>query len=178
MLDIVALANELGFSEAATISTDDVVTSKELTTLCNPEACRQYGSCWTCQPAAGPFEQLQEHITSRDAGIVVQSIRDGVDFYEDWEILAEVRSQHNKRLDQLAAAMREEFDGVLEFSTGGCDVCESCTYPDAPCRNPDTQRHSLSAHGVAVGTTCQRAGLDYSFENGRIRYVGMILYCN
>jgi predicted metal-binding protein len=178
MLDIVALANELGFSEAATISADDVVTSKELTSLCNPEACRQYGSCWTCQPAAGPFEQLQEHITSKDAGIVVQSIRDNVDFYEDWEILAETRASHNERLDRLAAAMREEFKDVMEFSTGGCDVCESCTYPDAPCRNPDTQRHSLSAHGVSVGSTCQRAGMDYSFENGRIRYVGMILYCN
>ena len=105
MLDIVALANELGFSEAALISASDVVTSEELTALCNPEACRQYGSCWTCQPAAGPFEQLQEHSTSKDAGVVVQSIRDNVDFYEDWEILAETRAQHNDRLDKLADAL-------------------------------------------------------------------------
>ena len=178
MLDIVAKAYELGFSEAAAISAEDVVTSKELTTLCNPEACNKYGSCWTCQPAAGPFEQLQEHITSKDAGIVVQTIRDNVDFYEDWEILDEIRALHNKHLDQLADAMREELEGVLEFSTGGCNVCESCTYPDAPCRNPEKQRQSLSAHGVSVGSTCKRAGMDYSFENGRIRFVGMVLYNN
>ena len=177
MFDAVAYAKELGFTEAAEISADGVVTSKELTASCNPSACRKYGSCWTCQPAAGDFEELREsHIASKDKGIVVQTVRDDVDYYEDWELLAEVKAQHNERLDRLAAALREEYPDVLEFSTGGCDLCTPCSYPDAPCLKPVEQRLSLSAHGVAVGTTCQRAGLDYSFQNGRIRYVGMVLY--
>ena len=98
------------------------------------------------------------------------------DYYEDWEVLAETRTLHNSRLDKLAAMMREELGDVAVFSTGGCDLCETCTYPDAPCARPDARRHSLSAHGVAVGTTCQNAGMDYSFINGSVRYIGMILY--
>lgn len=178
MLDIVAFANELGFDAVGTISTSNVITSKELTEGCNPKACRKYNSCWTCQPAAGPFEELQKHITTRDAGIVVQTIRDNVDYYEDWDVLDETRTLHNNRLDRLAEAMRGEFEGVLKFSTGGCDVCGSCAYPDAPCRRPEEQRLALSAHGVAVGTTCKNAGLDYTFQNGRVRFVGMVLYNN
>ena len=126
-------------------------------------------SPWQC-------EELLDDITSRRAGIVVQTVRDGVDYFEDMEILAETHALHNKRLDRLTRAMRAELEGVLEFSTGGCDLCEECTYPDAPCRKPDERRESLSAHGVAVGATCERAGLDYSFVNGSVRFVGMILH--
>ena len=169
-------AQELGFTEAALISADQVVTSAELRTSCNPEACRKYASCWTCPPGAGTYEELQDNIRSKSSGIVVQTIRDDIDYYEDWELLAETRDSHNDKLDRLAAAMRKSHKGVLEFSTGGCDVCKTCSYPDAPCKKPIKQRLSLSAHGVAVGTTCKKAGLDYSFKNGRVRFVGMILY--
>ena len=176
MIDPVKLAEDLGFDSAAAINPDMVVTSADLSASCNPQSCRKYASCWTCPPGAGTFDEIQHHIRQKSAGVLVQTIRDDVDFYEDWEILAEIRQLHNSRLDQLAATLRDEYEGVLEFSTGGCDVCDSCSYPDAPCMQPVEQRLSLSAHGVAVGATCQNAGLDYSFQNGRVRYVGMILH--
>jgi len=177
MVDIVALAKELGFDQVGAINASDVVTSAELSAACNPQSCEKYNTCWTCQPAAGPFEEIREaHIASKKAGVIVQTVRDDIDYWEDWELVAETRTLHNSRLDRLAAMLREEFDGVLEFSTGGCDVCGECSYPDAPCKRPDEQRMALSAHGVSVGATCQNAGVDYSFENGRLRYVGMILH--
>ena len=176
MIDAVKRAQELGFDEAAAITPDMVVTSADLAASCNPDACKRYGTCWTCPPGAGTFDEIQPHIRTKGEGVLVQTIRDDVDFYEDWEILTEIRQEHNDRLDRLTAALRDERAGVLEFSTGGCDVCGTCSYPDAPCKKPVEQRLSLSAHGVAVGTTCKKAGLDYSFQNGRIRYVGMILW--
>ena len=175
-MDVVEIARSIGFDEVAPIRADEVVTSKELTASCNPNACRKYGSCWTCPPAAGTFEELLPDITTRTEGVIVQTLRDDIDYYEDWELLAQTRDDHNGKLDRLAAAMRGEFEGVAAFSTGGCDVCDECSYPDSPCRRPDEQRLSLSAHGVAVGTTCQKAGLDYSFQNGRVRFVGMVLH--
>ena len=172
----VEIAQEIGFEQIAFINADMVVTSKELTELCNPSSCNKYGTCWTCPPAAGPFEDILSDITSKTEGVLVQTVRDDVDFYEDWEILARIRDEHHEKLDRLAAELRSSYKGVVEFSTGGCDVCKPCSYPDAPCNKPEEQRLSLSAHGVAVGSTCERAGLDYAFENGRIRYVGLVLY--
>lgn len=176
MIDIATLAHEIGFEQIAMISTKDVVTSAELTTSCNPQSCPKFGSCWTCPPGVGAYEDILSDITSRNAGVLVQTVRDGIDYYEDWELLDETQTLHNERLDQLTNAMRAEFDSVIEFSTGGCDLCDSCSYPDAPCKKPETRRESLSAHGVAVGATCERAKLDYAFENGCVRFVGMILY--
>lgn len=174
--DIQKLARESGFDYVAAIEAGDVVTSAELAASCNPTSCRKYGTCWTCPPGAGAYEDIQYHITSKRKGVLVQTIRRGVDYYEDWDILAETRTLHNERLDRLAQMMRAELEGVLTFSTGGCDLCDPCSYPDAPCMKPDEQRLSLSAHGVAVGTTCKKAGMDYAFENGSVRFVGMVLY--
>jgi predicted metal-binding protein len=176
MVDAQSLAQELGFEQVGAISVDDVTTSAELAAMCKPAACQKYASCWTCPPGAGTYEELQAHFKPRQSGVLVQTVQDDVDYYVEWEKLAEIRDLHHERLDKLANALRAEKKGVLEFSTGGCDVCTSCSYPDAPCLKPDEQRLSLSAHGVAVGTTCKAAGLDYSFENGRVRYVGMILF--
>ena len=175
-MDVEALAREIGFDHVAAIRASDVVTSPELAASCNPKACRNYGSCWSCPPGVGTYETILSDITSRNAGVLVQTVRDGVDHYEDWELIEEAHILHNARLDQLADAMRTELSDVIEFSTGGCNICSTCSYPDAPCLKPERRRESLSAHGVAVGATCEHADLDYSFENGRVRFVGMILY--
>ena len=175
-MNVEETAREIGFDHIAEIRVDDVVTSEGLTASCNPRACRKYGSCWTCPPGVGTFSEILGDITSRDAGVLVETVRDGVDHYEDWDLIDEARMLHNSKLDQLADAMRAELPNVMEFSTGGCDLCSPCSYPDAPCMKPEQRRESLSAHGVAVGATCENAGLEYSFENGRVRFVGMILY--
>ena len=176
MIDVVETARSLGFDLAGAIDADKVVTSADLAASCSPKACRRYGTCWTCPPGVGAYEDILPDITSRKLGVVVQTIRDDVDYYEDWDVLDETRTLHNERLDQLARALRAELENVAVFSTGGCGLCETCTYPDTPCVNPDERRNSLSAHGVAVGATCQNAGLDYSFQNGCVRFIGMVLY--
>lgn len=176
MEDVLALAKEAGFDLFATICADDVVTDELLAQSCNPGNCRKYASCWSCPPGAGSYEERQAHFEGKNAGVIVQTVREGVDHYEDFELLADTKQTHNERLDRLAAEIRRDYPDALAFSTGGCDVCDSCSYPDAPCKRPAEQRLSLSAHGVSVGGTCKKAGLEYSFENGRIRYVGMVLY--
>lgn len=175
-MDIELRAKEIGFERFAAITPDMVVTSEALAQSCTPRTCQKYASCWSCPPGAGTFEERQAHFEGKTAGVLVQTVRDGVDIYEDYEQLYEIRNVHHRRLDQLAEELKGVFEGVLEFSTGGCDLCSPCSYPDAPCLQPDKQRLSLSAHGVSVGGTCENAGLDYAFENGRIRYVGMILF--
>lgn len=176
MPDVMHLAQEAGFELYASITPDDVVTDRALAQSCSQASCKQYASCWSCPPGAGSFEELQDHFIGKDSGVLVQTIRDDVDVFEDYEQIAEICRLHNDRLDRLAGEIRHVFPGALEFSTGGCDLCTPCSYPDAPCKKPSEQRLALSAHGVAVSTTCENAGLDYSFENGRIRFVGMVLF--
>lgn len=176
MLDLVALAQELGFDLAAPIDTADIVTREELANSCSPRTCPRYASCWSCPPGAGTLEQRQAHFDGKSGGVIVQTKQEGVDFYEDFDVLEKLHRTHNSNLDKLTHLMRQEYDGVTEFSTGGCGQCDTCTYPDEPCRKPREQRLSISAHGIDVDATCKNAQMEYSFENGTIRFIGIVLH--
>ncbi len=176
MFDVMAAAREQEFEICALVDIDDIVIKTELAESCSPENCPKYASCWTCPPGAGSYEELQEHFLGKAGGVLVQTLRHNIDFEKDADRLVEIRTLHHKRLDALANVCRGELEGVLEFSTGGCDVCHVCTYPEAPCSRPGEQRLSLSAHGVDVAETAQRAGMEYGFEKGTIRFIGMIVY--
>jgi predicted metal-binding protein len=173
-MDVIARAKELGFDLAGAVAARDIACKRELRDLCNPDACIHYATCWSCPPGAGDFSECEERIAARTEGIVVQTVRHGVSFGDD-ALLDQIRRSHNERLDQLAEEVRAHHENALEFSTGGCDLCQPCTYPDAPCSKPQQQRLALSAHGVDVPTLCQRAGLEYAFGDGTIRFIGLVL---
>lgn len=175
MLNPVACAKEHGFEFVSDILPEQVICKEEMREFCTPELCPHYGSCWSCPPAEVPFEECAKNIAAKEEGVLLQTFREGVDF-SDTELLDEIRSLHSSRLDALAAELRSEHAGAQVFSTGGCYVCETCTYPDEPCRRPAEQRKSISAHGVDVAETCKQVGMQYDFENGEIRFIGMILW--
>lgn len=175
MIDVVERASEIGFDTVRPILTDMVVCRRDLRDLCNAEACNHYGTCWSCPPGAGSYEECVARIAGKTEGLLVQTLREGVDF-DDIVALDEIRALHNQRLDCLSDQLRSEYDGTLEFTTGGCDLCGTCTYPDAPCNMPERQRLALSAHGVDVAATCERCGMEYGFASGTIRFVGLVLY--
>ena len=175
-MDWVARASEIGFERVAVIEdASSIVLSEMLAASCSPKTCPKYASCWSCPPGAGSFEELKAHFEGKTGGVIVQTVRENVDYMADFELLAELLVLHNERLDTLANEMRQACSDVIELSTGGCGLCDPCTYPDAPCQKSDVQRLSISAHGVDLDKTCKNIGIDYSFENGRIRFVGIIL---
>lgn len=175
MVDAVKLANELGFDVVTPVASDMITCSRELRAMCSPRYCPTYGNCWSCPPGAGTFEECEARIASTAQGVIVQTVREGLDYWEIEEV-DELRTLHNSRLDQLADAIREQRGDAFEFTTGGCNLCESCTYPDAPCSKPDIQRLALSAHGIGVAAMCSQAGAEYEFVQDTTRFVGLVLY--
>ena len=105
-MDIVKTAEEMGFELAGPIEASAIECKRELRDYCNPEECPQYASGWSCPPGAGSFEECRERIASCSCGVVVQTVREGVDF-NDVETLAVIRTLHNGRLDELADAQRD-----------------------------------------------------------------------
>ena len=167
-------ARELGFDLVALVESSMIPCRRELRDLCNPQSCNHYATSWSCPPGAGSFDQCAERISSKDEGVLVQTLRKDVDF-DDAPLLEGIRSEHNAKLDRLAHEMRLAHGEALEFTTGGCSICNPCLYPDKPCAQPERQRLALSAYGVDVALLCERANMEYAFENGTIRFVGLVL---
>ena len=58
----------------------------------------------------------------------------------------------------------------------GCDICEKCTYPDAPCRFPEKAIPSIEACGISVVELSKLIGLNYNNGPCTVTYFCMILF--
>ncbi|MBR6781391.1 MAG: DUF2284 domain-containing protein, partial [Clostridia bacterium] len=59
---------------------------------------------------------------------------------------------------------------------GSCDLCEKCTYPDAPCRFPDRALTSVEANGIQVIELAKNIGINYNNGENTVTYFSMILF--
>jgi predicted metal-binding protein len=58
---------------------------------------------------------------------------------------------------------------------GSCRICESCTYPFAPCRFPKKMICSMEAYGMIVGDVCKSGGIPYDYGKGTLTFVACFL---
>lgn len=170
----VRLALDMGFSHAAGMDAQTLQPLDEVRAMCAADRCGLYGHCWTCPPGCGTVEENAEAIGRYRAGIIVQTTRaleDDFD-YEGMQALGEV---HGRRFRALHRALRESFPDLLALCAGGCRLCDACTYPDAPCRNPTEAQSSMEAYGLLVSDVCQKNGLAYYYGPGTMTYTGCYL---
>ena len=76
---------------------------------------------------------------------------------------------------KLTDRLRPEFPDMLPMGTGGCTMCESCTYPDAPCRFPDRRMPSMEAYGLVVSDECKKNGLPYYYGPNTMTFTACVM---
>lgn len=167
-------ARELGFTAAVTIDSGIIICRPEIRAQCRPETCKNYGTNWICPPGCGELEQCIKTVSEYEEAILLQETHAMPD-KADLERAAGLARAHNQKAEELAEAIRLDYPKAYLLTTGGCSLCEKCTYPGEPCRYPQKQRGSLSAFGVNVSELCSRAGLAFSFEKDRVTFVSCIL---
>ena len=62
------------------------------------------------------------------------------------------------------------------LSTGGCHLCKTCTYPDAPCRFPDRMSPSISSYGIIAANLAESAGMPYINGENTVTYFGLLCF--
>jgi len=169
----VGLALDLGFSYAVPIQDFALVCEPELRAYCNAEQCGNYGSTWVCPPGCGSITECQAHASKYRSGIVLQTVS-SIPGFEKTAELHVLQVEHNTRFLNLADMARRNGANILPLTTGGCLVCEFCTFPGVPCCEPERRMHSLSAYGINVGMLCERAELEYSFRPDMVYFTAYL----
>ena len=72
--------------------------------------------------------------------------------------------------------MRAAGESFLSLGNEGCELCASCTYPDAPCRFPDRAGPSVEAWGINVMLLAKQLGVKYNNGPNTVTYFSMILF--
>ena len=151
-----------GFTNAAYMDPMQMEFLPEVRNMCEADRCHSYDKCWACPPACGTLEELREKIRSYPYGILLQVTGQMEDDY-DIDAIQETQKRCKAALERFLEEIRPQCSRVLAMDAGGCKRCETCTYPDAPCRFPETLAPSLEACGLFVSRECERAGIPYYY---------------
>ena len=175
MTDIRSLALESGFTVAEPLEVSTLKFLPEVRSMCAADRCKSYNRSWSCPPACGDLEMWSEKASHYTKGWLLQTVGDREDSY-DFEAMMEVYQNNSENFFRLAERLRAEKCDVLAMSAGACSRCEKCTYPDEPCRFPETLYPSMEACGLFVSQVCKDNNVPYYYGEDKIAYTSCILY--
>ena len=168
------LAKESGFSHYAPLDISTLEFMQEIRDMCNPKQCKNYNTSWSCPPACPSLEEMREQVKKYTTGILVQTVGDIEDSL-DWDGIVEAGSRHKENFGKMRASLSKKHPSLLAMGAGECKLCETCTYPDEPCRYPDEMEVSMEACGLFVSKVCTDNDLAYNYGPEYIAFTSCFL---
>ncbi len=175
MPDLIQRALAFGFSHAGPLDARTLVLRPEVRDMCSVDKCRQYGKSWMCPPACGSIEDNQAVLDGFTAGLIVQTTGQLEDDF-DYEVMEQAGKDQKRLFQAFARELQQEYPGMMALTSGACDLCERCTYPDAPCVHPDQAVPSMEAFGLVVSEACRLNDIPYYYGPLTITYTGCYLF--
>lgn len=168
-------AVDFGFSHAKALNPATLHVYTEVRDMCAADRCGIYDHCWTCPPACGSLDEHRERLERYHSGIIVQTTGTLEDQF-DFEGMQDAGTRHQELFRSFAAELRPRFTDLLALGSGGCNLCESCTWPTQPCRHPEKAISSMEAYGLFVSEVCRDNDIPYTYGSGTITYIGCYLW--
>jgi predicted metal-binding protein len=167
-------ALDIGFSNASELNTEALIFMPEVREMCSADRCHQYGRNWRCPPACGSLEEASALARQYSYGMLVQTVGTMEDDF-DYETIESTGKKHKENFFALVKKLKARYDDLLPMGAGACNVCETCTYPDAPCRHPDDAITSMEAYGLWVSKVCELSGVKYNYGPRTLAYTSCYL---
>jgi predicted metal-binding protein len=168
------LGEKAGFSKIGHLDCSTIELREEVRAMCQANSCHMYGKRWSCPPGCGSLDTCRERVSHYREGILVQTIGELEDAL-DGEGMMETEARHKENFIAFEQVLRELYPNMLAIGSGCCTRCRECTYPDAPCRQPDKAFASMEAYGMLVTQVCQANDLTYYYGPCTIAYTGCYL---
>ncbi|MDR1185028.1 MAG: DUF2284 domain-containing protein [Coriobacteriales bacterium] len=142
-----------GFGDIACFDPSQLVARPEVREMCAADKCNAFGKSWSCPPACGSLESYQEMFARYRMGYLFQTVTVMEDPF-DYASIERGSAEHKRRFDDLAKRVSLSKRDILLLGAGTCTLCETCTYPSAPCRYPERAFPSMEAAGLVVYDVC------------------------
>ncbi len=143
------MAYDAGFDHAGYADIEKMEFLPEIRGMCEANRCGKYGKRWSCPPACGSLDEVKSQVLSYDYGMILQATEKMEDDY-DWDAIQLAIKRCRDSLAIVAKRLKDIGKDVLAMGMDGCSRCESCAYPDSPCRFPEELSPSMEACGLFV----------------------------
>lgn len=170
--NLIALALEMGFADAAVIDTEDLVFVPAFRSLCEENQCGKYGANYACPPDCGTVEEMRERVLRWKHALVMQTMWDIEDPLDPAQIKP-AKARHNQLTRQLID--RAGGSGLM-IGVSGCSLCTPCAATKGePCRFPELKFSCMSAYCIFVKEMTKLCKMDYECAPGITTFFSM--YC-
>lgn len=171
--EMLSLAVEMGFANAAAMDTKDLTFVPTFRPLCKENLCGKYGVNYACPPDCGTVEEMKAKILQWPRAIVLQTMWD-IDDPLDEDQTKPAKGSHNKMtrkfIDQTGRP-------GLMVGSGGCSLCNPCALVSGePCRFPDLRYSCMSAYCVFVQEMAEHCGMEYDCGPGVVAFFSMFCF--
>jgi len=166
---------ETGVAEYGFLNPSEIEFRQVIRNICADNTCGRYGTTWACPPGVGTVEECRQRCLQYDTMLVFSCLtflNDPFDLEEMKKGMEEFKSTSRN----LESTLKPYLGRHLTLSSEGCNTCKGCTYPDAPCRFPESLHHSPESYGILVNELAEKSGLAYDNGTGTITYFGAVLF--
>ncbi len=164
----------LGLTYVVPLDCATIQILPEVRDMCAADKCHQYNANWAAPPACGTIEECEKRVRQYSRGLLVQTVGELEDSM-DYEAMMETERIHKENFVKFDEYLSRLYPGRLSLGCGCCTRCETCTYPDAPCRFPQKLTSSMEAYGMLVTQVCQSNQLPYYYGENTIAYTSCYL---
>jgi predicted metal-binding protein len=168
------LALDCGFSHVGELDVATIRVREEVRETCAENKCRAYGKNWSCPPGCGTLAECEARIRKYSRGVILQTTGTLEDSL-DGEMMMQIAQEHGAHFEAFGEKIKALYPDSMLIGAGSCMRCETCTYPDAPCRFPAKLTSSMEALGMIVSDVCKDNHLPYYYGPNTLTYVGCVL---
>ena len=123
----------------------------------------------------GSVEECRARCLAFEDALLIATITEVNDIANMEETLA-TRAPHEEIAREVLELVRQQVKETLVLSTESCAICESCAWPDAPCRHPDRMFPCVESHGIVVTDLAEKTGVDFYAEGNLVTWFSLIFY--
>lgn len=156
------------------LKSDTLEFSPRVRHICQTE-CQMYGKTWACPPGVGTVEECRAKCLSYPDFLMIVTVTEVADI-ADMEATLATRPAHEAITNQVEALMRAQGVETYTLSTEACAICESCAYPDAPCRCPDKMHPCIESHGIVLTQTAEECGIPFQYGENVVTWFSLIFW--
>jgi len=171
---LAVIAEDCGFTNYAELDISTLDFMQEIRDMCNAQQCNSYNKSWSCPPACPSLEDMQKKALQYSTGILVQTVGDLEDGM-DWDNIMEAGERHKENFGKMRETLNKNYSKLLALGAGVCKICETCTYPENPCRYHDKMEISMEACGLYVSKICKDNNLPYNYGTEKVAFTSCFL---
>lgn len=156
------------------LETGDLEFKEEVRQICKQE-CDRYNTSWSCPPAVGTVKECKEKCSSYDQVLFFSTLAE-VEDTANLEESLKTKGDHERIVHEVCQDIRKAGMDIWVLSSDSCALCETCTWPDQPCRYPLKMFPCIESHGILVTSAAEKLAMDFYYDNQTVVWFAMIFF--